>query len=245
MIEFRKLRADEIDVRVGQMTKDKSKMTLLLYKNARVDMALLDEVVGPYNWQREHKELKGVLYCGVSLRDTNTGEWVTKWDAGTESNTEAQKGEASDSFKRACVNWGLGRELYTAPRVWVPASISTYDLYVSEITYNAAGEIERLTICNKSGVVWTNAQGAPKNTQVVNPTPTAQKPVETPKNVIYAQDKELSEREQDEYAAAMADADAAETVEQLKATWERYKAAAFNGKLAQHIIGIKTIKGWK
>ena len=86
---------------------------------------------------------------------------------------------------------------------------------------------------------------AQNNTQVVNPTPTAQKTVETPENVIYAKDKELSEREQDEYTAAMADADAAETVEQLKATWERYKAAAFNGKLAQHIIGIKTIKGWK
>lgn len=86
---------------------------------------------------------------------------------------------------------------------------------------------------------------AQNNTQVVNPTPTAQKPVETPKNVIYAKDKELSEREQDEYTAAMADADAAETVEQLKATWNRYKDAAFNGKLAQHIIGIKTIKGWK
>lgn len=85
---------------------------------------------------------------------------------------------------------------------------------------------------------------AQNNTQVVNPTPAAQKPAETPKNVIYAQDKELSEREKDEYTAALADADAAETVEQLKATWERYKAAAFNGKLAQHIIGIKTIKGW-
>lgn len=86
---------------------------------------------------------------------------------------------------------------------------------------------------------------AQNNTQEVNPTPAAQKPVETPKNVIYAKDKELSEREQDEYTAAMADADAAETVEQLKATWNRYKDAAFNGKLAQHIIGIKTIKGWK
>ena len=86
---------------------------------------------------------------------------------------------------------------------------------------------------------------AQNNMQVVNPTPAAQKPVETPKNVIYAQDKELSEREKDEYTAALADADAAETVDQLKDTWNRYKDAAFNGKLAQHIIGIKTIKGWK
>lgn len=117
-LTFRDLTKDEIDVRVqsGGVSKDGTTWTrLLLYKDARVDMVLLDETVGCENWQREHKELKGNIYCGVSIR-FGFGDgfyWVTKWDCGAESNTEKEKGEASDSFKRACVNWGIGRELYT------------------------------------------------------------------------------------------------------------------------------------
>jgi hypothetical protein len=100
---------------------------LLLYKNARVDMNILDETVGAENWQREHYECKGNLFCRVGIRCEHTEhnsshrEWVFKSDCGVESNTEAQKGEASDSFKRACFNWGIGRELYTSPLIKVPA----------------------------------------------------------------------------------------------------------------------------
>ena len=117
MCKFRDLRADEIECRVQQV-KDKG-LVLLLYKDARVDMNILDETVGSSNWQREHYECKGNLFCRVGI-DVGTHEgkaerWVFKSDCGTESNTEAQKGEASDSFKRACFNWGIGRELYTAP----------------------------------------------------------------------------------------------------------------------------------
>ena len=118
MCKFRDLTADEIEVRV-QSVKPKG-LVLLLYKNARCDMNILDETVGPTNWQREHYECKGNLFCRVGIR-TKDGDWVWKSDCGTESNTEAQKGEASDSFKRACFNWGIGRELYTSPFIWVPA----------------------------------------------------------------------------------------------------------------------------
>ena len=118
-MEFRLLRSDEIDCRISTCTE--KGVSLLLYKDARCDMNILDETVGPFNWQRDHKELKGNIYCGVSIYD-NRGMWVTKWDCGKESYTESEKGEASDSFKRACFNWGIGRELYTAPFMWVPAS---------------------------------------------------------------------------------------------------------------------------
>jgi hypothetical protein len=111
MCKFRDLTASEIECRIGQV-KDKY-LTLLLYKDARVDMNLLDETVGSANWQREHYDVKGNLYCRVGIK--LDGEWVWKSDCGVESNADAQKGEASDSFKRACVNWGIGRELYTAP----------------------------------------------------------------------------------------------------------------------------------
>lgn len=116
-MEFRLLRADEIDCRVSQVNQ--YGVGLLLYKDARCDMNILDETVKPMNWQRDHKELKGNIYCGVSIYDEYIDRWVTKWDCGKESYTESEKGEASDSFKRACFNWGIGRELYTAPNMFV------------------------------------------------------------------------------------------------------------------------------
>lgn len=123
MCKFRDLRADEIECRVQQV-KDNG-LVLLLYKDARVDMNILDETVGSANWQREHYECKGNLFCRVGIdignHEGKAERWVFKSDCGTESNTEAQKGEASDSFKRACFNWGIGRELYTAPFTWIPA----------------------------------------------------------------------------------------------------------------------------
>lgn len=123
MCKFRDLRADEIECRVQSVKKNG--LVLLLYKDARCDMNILDETVGPERWMREHYECKGNLFCKVGIVcETRKGEsifpeWIWKSDCGTESNTEAQKGEASDSFKRACFNWGIGRELYTAPFIWV------------------------------------------------------------------------------------------------------------------------------
>lgn len=113
---FRALRADEIDARVAMVTKDGC--SILLYKDARADMNILDETVGCENWQRKHELINGNLFCSVGIWSDTRSEWVWKQDVGTESNTEKEKGQASDSFKRACVNWGIGRELYTAPFIW-------------------------------------------------------------------------------------------------------------------------------
>ena len=116
-LKFRTLNADEIECRVGSVSTNGC--SLLMYKDARVDMRLLDEVVGAFNWKREHEIINGNLYCTVSIYNADTKEWVSKQDVGVESNTEKEKGQASDAFKRACFNWGIGRELYTCPFVWV------------------------------------------------------------------------------------------------------------------------------
>lgn len=115
-LRFRPLRADEIEVRIARVINSKG-VQLLFYKDARVDQNILDETVGPMNWQRSHS--RDNANCTVSIWDTEKKMWVSKEDTGTESNTEAQKGLASDSFKRACFNWGIGRELYTAPDTYV------------------------------------------------------------------------------------------------------------------------------
>lgn len=114
---FRDLTANEIECRVAQAKRNG--VSLLLYKDARVDQVILDETVGPFNWQRHHN--RDNANCIVSIWDAEKQIWVSKEDTGTESNTEAQKGLASDSFKRACFNWGIGRELYTAPFIWIKA----------------------------------------------------------------------------------------------------------------------------
>jgi len=117
-LNFRTLKSNEIEVK-PQIVKENG-FSLLLYKNARVDMELLDEVVGPLNWQRKHS--RDNANCIVSIYDEDKKIWVEKEDTGTESFTEKEKGLASDSFKRACFNWGIGRELYSAPSIWINES---------------------------------------------------------------------------------------------------------------------------
>ena len=158
MKEIRKLKADEIECRIGQIKA--TGLTLLLYKDARCDMNILDETFGPMNWKREHT--RDNRNCIVSIYDEEKREWVSKEDTGTESNTEAEKGLASDSFKRACVNWGIGRELYTAPFIWIKkddcnlSAVSgdrfrCYDKFkVEKITYKENGDIDGLSIINES-----------------------------------------------------------------------------------------------
>lgn len=149
-MNFRDLTAEDIEVRV--QSAKQSGVVLLLYKNARVDMNILDEMVGAENWQREHYECKGNLFCRVGIKTADNG-WVWKADCGTESNTDAQKGEASDSFKRACFNWGIGRELYTSPFIW----ISKDNCGIIEREYNGKKsyscydnfEVEKIKIENK------------------------------------------------------------------------------------------------
>lgn len=114
-LEFRQLTADEIDCRVSICNQ--WGVGLLLYKDARCDQNILDETVGAMNWQRHHS--RDNANCIVSIWDDEKKQWIEKEDTGKESNTEAEKGLASDSFKRACFNWGIGRELYTAPNMFV------------------------------------------------------------------------------------------------------------------------------
>lgn len=166
MNEIRTLRADEIECRVatvkGPSEKKSGGCSLLLYKDARCDMRILDEVFGPMNWMRTHEEIGGRLYCSIAVRDPETGNWVPKQDVGTESYTEKEKGQASDSFKRAGFNWGIGRELYTAPFIWV--QLTNDEMFqkgqnwgvktsfrVDEIDYNDRHEIIRLVIKDKNG----------------------------------------------------------------------------------------------
>jgi len=114
-MEFRLLKAEEIDCRVASI--DKTWCTLLLYKDARVDQNILDETVGSMNWKNHYS--RDNANCTVEIWDNEKQQWISKENTGTESFTEAEKGLASDSFKRACFNWGIGRELYTAPSIFI------------------------------------------------------------------------------------------------------------------------------
>ncbi len=109
------LSASEIDFRVQSINKG-GYATILAYKDARVDINRLNEVCG-LGWKREH--VNGNHNCIVSIWDDGISQWVSREDTGTESFTEAKKGLASDSFKRACFNWGIGIELYDYPVIQV------------------------------------------------------------------------------------------------------------------------------
>ena len=168
---IRRLRADEVELRAAQcgMTRSNNPYaTLLIYKDARVDQRILDETFGPMNWERQHEVIDGRLYCTVRIWDAEKGQWVSKQDVGTESNTEKEKGQASDSFKRACFNWGIGRELYTAPRIVLYLKEGEYytkeikgevkvqmqaSFYVNRIEYDNDGNICGLEVRDKQGQV--------------------------------------------------------------------------------------------
>ena len=161
-MKIRTLRTSEIECRVQQVKSNGC--VLLLYKDARCDMRILDEVFGIDGWEREHQVVNGNLYCTVRIWSEKRQQWISKQDVGTESNTEKQKGEASDSFKRACFNIGIGRELYSAPFIWINLDKSEvqeenrrYKLdykvkfEVKEIEYNEDREISKLVIIDQNG----------------------------------------------------------------------------------------------
>lgn len=160
---FRLLNADEIECRVSKITE--KGISLLLYKTARTDADLLDETVGPENWENDFKLVDGVLYGGIGIRfGDNMTIW--KWDAGTESNTEAEKGRASDAFKRAGFKFGIGRELYSAPNIWIPAEMCNIktnqsgkrvcndNFIVTHIAYDEQERIKELKISVKGKTVY-------------------------------------------------------------------------------------------
>ena len=219
-LEFRLLKADEIDCRVGSVT-DKG-VSLLLYKDARVDMRLLDEVVGCMNWKREHEIINGNLYCTVSIFNAATGQWVSKQDVGVESNTEKEKGQASDAFKRACFNWGIGRELYTSPFVWINLGQNEWrfgvggkkqpaiKFSVKEIAYKD-GKVSKLVIVDDKGVERFTFGVGRKAQQPAQP---AQEQTKNNPNLSY----------DDQLGAAVLDAEACKSEEELKSLYFAYKA---------------------
>lgn len=162
---IRLLKANEIECRVS--TINENGLSLLLYKDARVDQRILDETFGAFGWKRSHQCINGNLYCTVEIFNKESGEWVSKQDVGTTGYTEKEKSQASDSFKRACFNWGIGRELYSAPFIWIPANRVSIQIKenqnkekryycnnqfsVNSILYNENKEINALVIVNDKG----------------------------------------------------------------------------------------------
>ncbi len=168
----RLLRADEIECRVS--TINGNGLSLLLFKDARVDQKILDETFSPFGWKRSHQSIDGNLYCTVEVWDSEKEQWIAKQDVGAMSYSEKEKGQASDSFKRACFNWGIGRELYTAPFIWVPAAktdiqkkgdryITKDSFSVQSISYSAQKEIASLAIVNQKGMKVYGLNQEPEN----------------------------------------------------------------------------------
>lgn len=160
------LTAQDVECRVQQITENQNGYgaILLLYKDARVDMKILDQVYGEMNWQRRHTVINGQLFCSVLIWDESKKQWIEKQDVGTESATEAEKGRASDSFKRACFNVGIGRELYNAPFIYIkldagevrknskgkPTIYTRFN--VTEMEYSRVKErFTKLVICDEKG----------------------------------------------------------------------------------------------
>ena len=167
--KIRLLRAEEIECRVSVIKENG--LSLLLYKDARVDQRILDETFGAFGWKRSHQSIEGNLYCTVEIYDEIKKEWVAKQDVGAASYSEKEKGQASDSFKRACFNWGIGRELYTAPFIWIQGDLANIQkkgdkLYcndhfkVASIEYNDSREIVSLVVVNTKGDCVYAMQGA-------------------------------------------------------------------------------------
>lgn len=188
--DIRLLTADEIDVRVAQTSNYDGvvKVNLLLYKDARVDMRILDEVYGPMNWKRTHQLIGDRLYCTIEVWDAEKKEWIAKQDVGTESNTEPEKGQASDAFKRAGFNVGIGRELYTAPKIQVTLNPKEYtdrggriqvwaSFSVGVIDYDDNRNINRLVILDKAGNIRYEL-GAKQTRRAATKSKPAEQPVD-------------------------------------------------------------------
>lgn len=170
-LKFPLLTKDDIEVRIGQMSQDKTKASLLLYKTSRTDADILDRVVGQGNWQKKFYTLQGVgigdnmrsiVVCSVGIYDDDKKEWVWKDDSGTESNVEQDKGVCSDAFKRASGGscWGIGRELYSAPTIWVKVESKFDKFTVASISYTDNRQIKTLEIANEKGeIVYSYPKG--------------------------------------------------------------------------------------
>lgn len=216
-MKFRPLRADEIEVKVKQIKANGS--VFLLYKTARTDMDLLDETVGPDNWQDAYETIKDNLYCKIGIWNEKLAQWIWKQDCGIESREDDEgnqkKGEASDAFKRAGFKWGIGRELYTSPFIWISSDVVPTEsngkgyrlkdpfakFYVAKIDYADNGDICGLVIKNsKHQTVYT--YGKDNRAEPIKTTPVEPK-------------QKLSDR-------AYADIRAAQSVQDLVSIYNAY-----------------------
>lgn len=115
------LTPEDIEVKIKQVTK--SGALALIFKTARTDRRILNQVYGPLNWTSDYKTVKDNLYCGIGIRESSDQDFVWKWDCGIESRSDddgnEKKGEASDAFKRAGFQIGIGEELYSSPLIWL------------------------------------------------------------------------------------------------------------------------------
>lgn len=232
---IRLLNASEIECRVNTVStyNNVTKCSLLLYKDARVDMRLLDETFGQMNWKRTHEVVDGNLYCTISIWDSEKKEWVGKQDVGVESFTEKEKGQASDSFKRAGFNWGIGRELYTAPNINVTLEASEVvdrngkkstnaRFYVASIGYNDEREINMLVIKDRKGNVRYSMGSTEK---VAQPKPQPAQPASEANEFL---------------AMAYSDISRAKTVEELTSIYNNYSSLHTNKNFMTALTSKKT-----
>lgn len=129
------LSIEEIDFRVQSINKG-GYATILAYKDARVDMNRLDAVYGVGFWQKKYDVINDNLFCSVGIWNKELSQWIWLQDVGTESNTEKEKGQASDAFKRACFNLGIGRELYDYPIIQVKLLENEFDKNTNKPTWD-------------------------------------------------------------------------------------------------------------
>ena len=236
MIDLNKLKEpldiDHVDFRIQSINKG-GYATILAYKNARVDMERLDEVCGPGNWQRDHKELKGNIYCGIGINcedlDLPSRDWTWKWDCGAESFTEKEKGEASDSFKRAGFNWGIGRELYSYPVIQVKLNGDEFTLENNKAkqTWNLKLKEWMWTLKSKNHKV-ERLEAHDQTGKLRFKFPSKkEEPVITKK------------KEPSNLDIAKAEATGCKTVKSLEDTWNAYPELHKNTEFKKHINNLK------
>lgn len=192
MKEIPLLTANDVELRVGsiQQTSYGTYATLLVYKDARCDMRILDETFGMMNWKREHCVINGALFCTVSVWDEEKQQWIGKMDVGVPSNTESTKGESSDSFKRSCFVWKIGRELYSAPEIRIKlqdkeitmgnnGKPKTYaKFFVKEMEYDKANDcFSKFLVVDKDGIIRFDVNNGRKRIEPVNAEPKPDTPI--------------------------------------------------------------------
>ena len=218
---------EDIDFRIQSINKG-GYATILAYKDARVDMKRLDEVCGPDGWQRDHKELKGNIYCGVGIRfdkvpELAENEWVWKWDCGSESFNEKEKGESSDSFKRACFNWGIGIELYSYPVIQVKLNQDEFTLQNDKARQTWNLKLKEWKWILKS-----------KDNKIERLEATDQNGKSRFKYLLNAKTKDP-----DDLDIAKAEAVGCKTIKSLEDTWNAYTDLQANTEFKNHIKNLK------